>query len=497
MDCRKTPVSKQLCRRKSCRSVRRHLPITGVLFVASAITAIVSVQQEVMAFTTSRLFAAPRLLCRPSSQRASDATSRLSRGPPIWNFSSTSTNHMAAPLNAGRAFDTPMRSFRGHSRVQMMASMRDDSGRDRDQSGRRSYGTDNKDDGRRRSTTSWTVKNGRKDERGGKDDFQGTRVFVQGLPKEATWSDLKDHFKIAGEVAFASVSIDSRTNESKQCGIVQFETTDMAKNAIRIIRDHPMGGKKLYVREDMQQASVRSKGSDLGSRASNRKVATKITWEWKCANEEKEELSISNTVIEQVKSLIYERDVVRMKKEFDRSDAIRQDLKNEYGVHLDDRLKMWWVNPEGGGTPGAISEVKGEGRWGKQRPWNQIPTTPENDALVDSDLVNDLLLRRDKARKDKDFQTADELLERAHAAPAGNLGLRIHDESRSWRIWTEAPPKFDGEGDGEDLSANEICMNLVSENEPAKVEEIEALLKKFPGREWTVLRKLKQRYRSD
>lgn len=34
---------------------------------------------------------------------------------------------------------------------------------------------------------------------------------------------LKDHFQIAGQVAFASISVDKRTGESKQCGIVQYE----------------------------------------------------------------------------------------------------------------------------------------------------------------------------------------------------------------------------------------------------------------------------------
>ena len=32
---------------------------------------------------------------------------------------------------------------------------------------------------------------------------------------------------------FASVSVDNKTGQSKQCGLVQFETNAMAKNAIR------------------------------------------------------------------------------------------------------------------------------------------------------------------------------------------------------------------------------------------------------------------------
>ncbi|EEC49245.1 predicted protein, partial [Phaeodactylum tricornutum CCAP 1055/1] len=81
----------------------------------------------------------------------------------------------------------------------------------------------------------------------------GTRVFVQGLPTSVTWKELKDHFRIAGEVVFASVSADRVTRESKGHGIVQYETTDMAENAIKIMRNHPLDGYQLYVREDVQE----------------------------------------------------------------------------------------------------------------------------------------------------------------------------------------------------------------------------------------------------
>eukprot|EP00339_Tiarina_fusa_P005832 CAMPEP_0117052736 /NCGR_PEP_ID=MMETSP0472-20121206/36455_1 /TAXON_ID=693140 ORGANISM="Tiarina fusus, Strain LIS" /NCGR_SAMPLE_ID=MMETSP0472 /ASSEMBLY_ACC=CAM_ASM_000603 /LENGTH=266 /DNA_ID=CAMNT_0004767481 /DNA_START=98 /DNA_END=894 /DNA_ORIENTATION=+ len=79
-------------------------------------------------------------------------------------------------------------------------------------------------------------------------DFRGTRVFVQGIPPGIPWQDLKDHFRVAGDVVFASVSVDPATGESKGHGIVQFETTEMARNAIDVMRDHPLNGSQLYVR---------------------------------------------------------------------------------------------------------------------------------------------------------------------------------------------------------------------------------------------------------
>ncbi|KAL7530640.1 hypothetical protein ACHAXR_003605 [Thalassiosira sp. AJA248-18] len=351
-----------------------------------------------------------------------------------------------------------------------------------------------------------------------KEDFQGTRVFVQGLPKEATWQELKDHFKIAGEVVFASVSIDKRTGLSKQCGIVQFETPSMAQTAIRDMRNHPMGDTPLYVRKDVQESRSGTDMAVRGRGAYERNTGDRYGYddpppptEWKRANDKEEDgggdnwYNLKDTELKEITNLIEKRDKQRIQRNYKMSDRIREELKEEYGVHLDDRLKLWWTDTQHGGVPGVVSELKGEGRWGKQQPWRQIPTTPENDNMVDSDLVMDLLLKRDRARKRKDFDTADDLLKKAHDAPQGNnLGLRIHDESRTWRIWTERPPprkNVDGgetTPDGyEKLTPDQMCLQIVMENEPEKVDEMKALLKKFPGREWNIFKKLKSRYKAE
>merc|ERR1712086_389770 len=135
------------------------------------------------------------------------------------------------------------------------------------------------------------------------------------------------------------------------------------------------------------------------------------------------------------------------------------------GVHLDDRLKLWWTDTKHGGVPELVSDIKGEGRWGKPKPWKQIPTGDKNDAMVDSNLVMDLLLKRDGARRKKDFATADGLLARAVSSPSGGLTLRVHDESRTWRIWTERPPPRKGEipASYEKLT-QERCLEIGKEN---------------------------------
>lgn len=79
-------------------------------------------------------------------------------------------------------------------------------------------------------------------------NFRGTRVFVTGLPDDVTWQVLKDHFRQAGEVVFASVSADMETGKSKGYGVVQYETTHEALKAIETMRDFPLNGSQLCKR---------------------------------------------------------------------------------------------------------------------------------------------------------------------------------------------------------------------------------------------------------
>lgn len=312
-----------------------------------------------------------------------------------------------------------------------------------------------------------------------RENFRGTRVFVQGLPNWVNWQELKDHFKVAGDVVFASVSIDTATGKPKGCGVVQFESTSMAKNAISIMRDHPLeDGSVLYVREDFQQ-------EDNSKSLSNRRGSTPPSSQWKCADEGNLGL-LSSDDTSMVQNLIKARDQARKRRNFETSDNIREDLKLKFAVHLDDRLKLWWVSADNI-VPTSVSKIKGDGRWGDLKPWRQIPTTLENDQCVSTDLVNGLLKQRDIARREKDFKTADMLLEQARVSPDGDLALRIHDESRTWRIWSEErPQRFVRH----ELSPAEQCIALVEKRDPSKLDEVQNLLKKFPGREWSILKRL-------
>ena len=47
------------------------------------------------------------------------------------------------------------------------------------------------------------------------------------------------------------------------------------------------------------------------------------------------------------------------------------------------------------------------------------------------------------------------------------------------------------------MTATEQCLALVNRYDPDKTLEVKNLLKKFPGREYNILKKLKQKYRQE
>lgn len=76
------------------------------------------------------------------------------------------------------------------------------------------------------------------------------RVVVTGLPSSASWQDLKDHMRRAGDVCFAQVFRDGRG----LVGIVDYTNYDDMKYAIRKLDDsefrNPFSRKYIRVRED-------------------------------------------------------------------------------------------------------------------------------------------------------------------------------------------------------------------------------------------------------
>ncbi len=258
----------------------------------------------------------------------------------------------------------------------------------------------------------------------------GTRVFVSGIPREITWENLKDHFRCAGEVVYASVSVDQSTGLSKGVGIVQYETPEEASNAIRIIRDYPLMGETLFVREDMQDRSKRRADGRFVSRAqSSNDVRAGSGLRWTQCEDDLDE-SVTPEAAALVCKLLEEREAFRRRADFERSDHIRDTLQRK-GVKMDDRRKQWWRMA---GVPESVKTLNPEGRWNKGGGrWKCLDSDILERSGFDEAFILKLLAQRDEYRAKKDFASADALYERLK----NNFKLIIDDKKRTWRIWRE------------------------------------------------------------
>eukprot|EP00854_Cymbomonas_tetramitiformis_P007590 gene7590-9037_t len=95
------------------------------------------------------------------------------------------------------------------------------------------------------------------------------RVTVSGLPASASWQDLKDHMRKAGDVCFAQVFRDSYGTT----GVVDYTTNEDMKTAIRKLDDTEFRNPfdKGYIRVREEGAARSRKGKDSRSKSPEEK----------------------------------------------------------------------------------------------------------------------------------------------------------------------------------------------------------------------------------
>lgn len=85
--------------------------------------------------------------------------------------------------------------------------------------------------------------------------LQTPRLYVNNLPYNAAWQDVKDLFRKTGEVRRANVLTGS-DGRSMGCAIVEFENIEDAAEAIRTMNDVEYRGRLLQVREDRENKQI-------------------------------------------------------------------------------------------------------------------------------------------------------------------------------------------------------------------------------------------------
>lgn len=102
----------------------------------------------------------------------------------------------------------------------------------------------------------------------GEEGAPGRRVFVQNLPFECTWQELKEHMCVAGNVIHADV-LRGHDGRSRGCGIVEYETAEEAANAIATMDRSELNGRPVLVREDREDKPARSAPAPRAPRGGN------------------------------------------------------------------------------------------------------------------------------------------------------------------------------------------------------------------------------------
>ncbi|KAL5539138.1 hypothetical protein UlMin_024242 [Ulmus minor] len=94
------------------------------------------------------------------------------------------------------------------------------------------------------------------------------RVIVRGLPSSASWQDLKDHMRKAGDVCFAEVTRDSEGT----FGIVDYTNYDDMKYAVRKLDDTEFRNPwaRSYIRVKKYESSPSRSRSQSRSRSRSR-----------------------------------------------------------------------------------------------------------------------------------------------------------------------------------------------------------------------------------
>jgi RNA recognition motif-containing protein len=76
------------------------------------------------------------------------------------------------------------------------------------------------------------------------------RLFINNLAWNVAWQDLKDHFKVCGDVVRADVALEEETGRSRGFGFVEFSSPEDAIEAVRRLNNSMLLAREIYVRED-------------------------------------------------------------------------------------------------------------------------------------------------------------------------------------------------------------------------------------------------------
>ena len=183
-------------------------------------------------------------------------------------------------------------------------------------------------------------------------DQVGERIFVTNVAYEVEWQQLRDHFA-AHRPVYARVNTDSRTGKPAGNGVVQFESSAMAREAISMMSGSSLMGRQITCRADVkwgadaqQEAEVLQEGQAAGEGEGLAPAwAAKMPTEWSRVAGSLDGSEQAEAIDEaEVYHLLSLRDAARAQRNFEVADGHLDELA-ALGVSVDDgrRQKKWWL----------------------------------------------------------------------------------------------------------------------------------------------------------
>lgn len=81
-------------------------------------------------------------------------------------------------------------------------------------------------------------------------DASSKRVYVANLAWKTSWQGLKDHMRCGNKFNVVRADVMTSNQRSLGCGVVEYETVEMAKEAMEELNESNLDGRQISVRED-------------------------------------------------------------------------------------------------------------------------------------------------------------------------------------------------------------------------------------------------------
>ena len=133
--------------------------------------------------------------------------------------------------------------------------------------------------------------------------------------------------------------------------------------------------------------------------------------------------TLSEEELADIATLVSRRNGAKISRNFKTADRIRDDLKEEYNVFLEDRLRQWSV----GGDFGPDSPARDASRF---KPWT---VSTYSEPLIDEDQESAILVQleeRNEAKAARNFDAADDIRDYL----LSEFNVVIDDRLREWSI---------------------------------------------------------------